>query len=320
MAGLNFVTRVNNTDAYTTDRGDMVRVYANSLLELEITKDTNGVPHLREVRDVNDGEICDEQTPFSDENSNMRGYVGTSLTQVGEDEYVISLGTPDFAFSVPFGEWALAQAKRGSGMLRADEEADVSGEAAAILTKALEYIQVGIEPGAARLALRETTSRGIDIKYVLPKAIDSARGQCWDVGYQVSLQFSISEAEVISRVMRGLYAFPGDESQLEEEARRIARQYGQERLAEAKKAVKAETLEEENSRTRSKRDALQKAHERDVAHKREIEARVEELEAELEEARKTDLAKLTKIDLVKALREKGLGLREARDIIVDALG
>lgn len=303
MAGLNHVVRTNLVTEFTDEDGDTRRLFASLQGELlfEIWEDHNGAPSVIAMLDADTGENASYEGPTA-------GYVGTSIKEVGENEYVISRGTPDFAYSVPFARRTCEHVEQGIGYMRADEDVSLEGEAADVHTRALSLPQVGLDSDLRVM----NNERGHEVALAVTDALDRA-----DTVLRREVNFSafrraearFSEEELKQELYEELYA---NSTLLEERAAQVAVAYARKVAADANQ-VQAwkEAAEEELPRLREREEARVEQLETAWTEKSKLQDRVSQLESQLEEAKAFDPEELSNVKVVKALHAKGMPLKQA---------
>ena len=135
MAGLNYLVELTSIEDFINDHGEVRDLLGDHTMVIEVRHDHNGMPHVMEILDRSTGQDIFFDGP-------AKGYIGTSLKHKDGRQYLLSLGTPDHAYSTPFARWACDMVEQGVGLLRADEEASLEGEAADVHERALTLPQV----------------------------------------------------------------------------------------------------------------------------------------------------------------------------------
>lgn len=308
MAGLNIVIRTDIVTTYVTEKtffGGHTKTTKKSVLESQdgklvflMSEGNNNIPHVHSVHNTSTGEPAFFEGRAS-------GYVGVSLKDLGEGEFALSIGTPDHAYSIPVAEWACELAQAGVGLLRADKEASLEGEAADVHERALSLPQVGIES--------DLTVRNNEEGHKTALAVTTGEKYLRD---RVRRSVYVEDAEEVlalfrDRVYRVLYA----SSMKDSWAFRVARAAFEQVEAEEERVHELEQAAEELPRLRERYEHRVTQLEEAWSEKKVLQTRIEELEAQLEEAKAFDAAELSKMQLFDALKEKGLSAHEARDVI-----
>ena len=253
MAGLNYVLTLKSIADFINEDGEVRDLLGHGDLLFEIAYDHNAFPYVVEIIDRSSGQNVYFDGP-------AKGYIGVSLKKknTGWRDYVISIGTPERAYSVPFARWAVGMVEEGVGLLRADKEADLEGEAAEIHAHALSLPQMGLN---SDLSPRDT-ERGRRIACAVKDAEEHV-----EMATEVA-PGSFAQEELRQAVAQKVYADKA--ADIEEVAWAEAIEHVHCLLAEARQMQNRNQL----PKVREQRDAL-------WSRLKKAQERIEELESEL---------------------------------------